>query len=187
MFETLFEYPYLPFLIFTARICDVTIGTLRIIFVSKGMKSVAPFLGFFEVLIWIVVISQILTRANDWICYISYASGYATGNYIGMIIEERLAMGIYLVRVFTLNAGGELVKKLNKKGFGATCLKGRGITSEVDVIETVVSRKNMIAVESLINDFDTEAFFVVEDVRSIQKGIFPSKNLSMMKRWRIGK
>jgi uncharacterized protein YebE (UPF0316 family) len=187
MFETLFEYPYLPFMIFAARICDVTVGTLRIIFVSKGMKSVAPFLGFFEVLIWIVVISKILTNANDWICYIAYASGYATGNYIGMIIEERLAMGIYLVRVFTLNSGTELVKVLNSNGFGATCLKGRGMTSEVDVVETVVSRKNMVTVESLIKSFDKEAFFVVEDVRSTQKGIFPSKNLSQMKRWRIGK
>jgi uncharacterized protein YebE (UPF0316 family) len=187
MFEILFEYPYLPFLIFVARICDVTIGTLRIIFVSKGMKGVAPFLGFFEVLIWIVVISQILTKANDWICYIAYASGYATGNYIGMIIEERLAMGIYLVRVFTLNNGNELVQILNKKNFGATCLKGRGMSNEVDVVETVVSRKNMLVVESAIQDFDPEAFFVVEDVRSTQKGIFPSKNLSLLKRWRIGK
>jgi uncharacterized protein YebE (UPF0316 family) len=187
MFEILFEYPYLPFLIFVARICDVTIGTLRIIFVSKWMKRVAPFLGFFEVLIWIVVISQILTKANDWICYVAYASGYATGNYIGMIIEERLAMGIYLVRVFTLKNGNDLVKVLNQKNFGATCLKGRGISNEVDVVETVVSRKNMVAVESSIEDFDSEAFFVVEDVRSTQKGIFPSKNLSLLKRWRIGK
>jgi uncharacterized protein YebE (UPF0316 family) len=187
MFETLFEYPYLPFLIFAARICDVTIGTLRIIFVSKGMKSVAPVLGFFEVLIWIVVISQILTKADDWICYIAYASGYATGNYIGMIIEERLAMGIYLVRVFTLKSGTELVQILNKKNFGATCLKGRGMSNEVDVVETVVSRKNMLMVESLIKDFDAEAFFVIEDVRSTQKGIFPSKNLPMLKRWRVGK
>jgi uncharacterized protein YebE (UPF0316 family) len=187
MFESLFEYPYLPFMIFFARICDVTVGTLRIIFVSKGMKRVAPFLGFIEVLIWIVVISQILTKANDWICYIAYASGYATGNYIGMMIEERLAMGVYLVRVFTLNDGSELVRILNGKGFGATCLKGHGMTNEVDVVETVVSRKNMDTVETLIKTFDTETFFVVEDVRSTQKGIFPSKNISLMKRWRIGK
>jgi len=187
MFETLFEYPFLPFLIFVARICDVTIGTLRIIFVSKGMKTVAPFLGFFEVLIWIVVISQILSNAKDWVCYIAYASGYATGNYIGMIIEERLAMGIYLVRVFTLNNGNELVRILNTKNFGATCLKGHGIAKEVDVVETVVSRKNMVVVETSIKDFDPDAFFVIEDVRSTQRGIFPSKNLPLLKRWRIGK
>jgi uncharacterized protein YebE (UPF0316 family) len=104
-----------------------------------------------------------------------------------MIIEERLAMGIYLVRVFTLNNGNDLVKILNRKNFGATCLKGRGVTAEVDVVETVVSRKNMVVVESAINDFDPEAFFVIEDVRSTQKGIFPSKNFSLLRRWRLGK
>ncbi|MDR1055351.1 MAG: DUF2179 domain-containing protein [Prevotellaceae bacterium] len=187
MFETLFEYPYLPFLIFFARICDVTIGTLRIIFVSKGMKKVAPFLGFFEVLIWIVVISEILTKANDWVCYIAYAAGYATGNYIGMIIEERLAMGIYLVRVFTLRDGNELVRMLNKNNFGATCIKGRGIENEVDIIETVVGRKNMEIVEAIIKEFDDAAFFVIEDVRSTQRGIFPTKNAKILKRWRVGK
>lgn len=187
MFEILLEYPYLPFLIFFARICDVTIGTLRIIFVSKGLKKVAPVLGFFEVLIWIIVISQILTKANDWVCYVAYAAGYATGNFIGMMIEERLAMGIYLVRVFTLRDGNELVKMLNKNNFGATCLKGRGIEKEVDIVETVVSRKNMAIVESTIKDFDNTAFFVVEDVRSTQRGIFPTKNTSLLRSWRIGK
>ncbi|MDR0559054.1 MAG: DUF5698 domain-containing protein [Prevotellaceae bacterium] len=187
MFDILFEYPYLPFLIFIARIFDVTIGTLRIVFVSKGMKNVAPVFGFFEVLIWIIVISQILSKANDWICYISYAGGYATGNYIGLKIEERLAMGIFLVRVFTLNDGNELVKTLNSDNFGATCLKGRGFEKEVDIVETVVSRKNMATVESKIRDFDSSAFFVIEDVRSTQRGIFPAKNVSILKRWRIGK
>ncbi|MDR2423557.1 MAG: DUF5698 domain-containing protein [Prevotellaceae bacterium] len=187
MFEILFEYPYLPFLIFTARIVDVTIGTLRIVFVSKGMKVVAPILGFFEVLIWIVVISQILSKANDWLCYVTYAGGYATGNYIGLRIEERLAMGIYLVRIFTLNDGNELVRILNNNNFGATCLKGRGIEKEVDIVETVVGRKNMKLVESYIRKFDESAFFVIEDVRHTQRGIFPAKNTSLLRRWRIGK
>lgn len=187
MFEILFEYPYLPFLIFTARIVDVTIGTLRIVFVSKGMKIVAPIFGFFEVLIWIVVISQILGKANDWLCYVTYAGGYATGNYIGLKIEERLAMGIYLVRVFTLNDGNELVKILNNNNFGATCLKGRGIEKEVDIVETVVGRKNMKLVESEIQQFDESAFFVIEDVRHTRRGIFPAKNVSLLKRWRVGK
>jgi len=187
MFDILFQYPYLPFIIFFARICDVTIGTLRIIFVSKGMKKLAPILGFFEVLIWIVIISEILTKANDWVCYIAYAAGYASGNFIGMIIEERLAMGIYLVRVFTLRGGNELVKKLNQNNFGATCLKGRGAEREVDIVETVVGRKNMETVELIINDFDPDTFFVIEDVRSTQRGIFPIKSARILKHWRIGK
>ena len=188
MFDILFDYPYLPFLIFFARICDVTIGTLRIIFVSKGMKNLAPILGFFEVLIWIVVISKILTNANDWVCYIAYAAGYATGNYVGMRIEERLAIGIFIVRVFTMLEGNGLIRMLNKNNVGATCIKGKGIEREVDVVEIVVSRKNIDMVESIIKDFDEAAFFVVEDVRSIKRGIFPVKtDNNILKNWRLGK
>ncbi|MDD2560397.1 MAG: DUF5698 domain-containing protein, partial [Bacteroidales bacterium] len=86
MFDFLDSYPILlPLIIFFGRIIDVTLGTLRIIFVSKGQKTLAPLIGFFEVFIWIVVISQILSRANDLVAYLSYAAGYATGNYVGII------------------------------------------------------------------------------------------------------
>ena len=86
MFDFLDQYPYLlPVIIFFGRIIDVTLGTLRIIFVSKGEKYKAPIIGFFEVFIWIVIISQIFSRANDLLAYISYAAGYATGNYVGKI------------------------------------------------------------------------------------------------------
>ena len=85
----LFSYVLMPLLIFLARICDVSIGTLRIIFVSKGKKNIAPILGFFEVLIWITAISKIMQNLDNYINYIAYAAGFATGNLIGMIIEEK--------------------------------------------------------------------------------------------------
>ncbi len=75
----LFSYAILPLLIFLARICDVSIGTLRIIFVSKGVKKVAPVLGFFEVLIWIIAISKIMQNLDNYVNYIAYAAGFATG------------------------------------------------------------------------------------------------------------
>jgi uncharacterized protein YebE (UPF0316 family) len=83
MLDFLDLYPWLlPFMIFFGRIIDVTLGTMRIIFVSKGEKLKAPLIGFFEVFIWVVVISQILVRANDLVSYLSYAAGYAAGNYM---------------------------------------------------------------------------------------------------------
>ena len=106
MFDFLDTYPYLlPIIIFFGRIIDVTLGTLRIIFVSKGEKYKAPLIGFFEVLIWIVVISEIFSRANDMIAYISYAAGYASGNFVGIIIEQRIAFGIILCRIYTRKNG----------------------------------------------------------------------------------
>ena len=187
MFTFLDQYPYLlPVMIFFGRICDVTLGTLRIIFVSKGEKYKAPIIGFFEVFIWIVIISQILSRANDLVAYLSYAAGYASGNYVGILIEQRIAYGIVLCRIYTQRNGMELVHTLNKMNYGATMTRGEGSTQEVNIIETVIDRKQMKTLERALTGFDPNIFYVVEDVRTRQNGIFP-KRKNILARWRIGK
>ena len=140
----LYLYGVLPLLIFFARICDVTIGTLRIIYVSKGQRRIAPILGFFEVFIWIVAISQIMKNLNNFACYFGYAAGFATGNYIGMLVEERLAFGKVLVRVFSTDNGADLVQILNASGFGATSFQAQGAQGEVSIIYSVINRKNLL-------------------------------------------
>ncbi|HPA70469.1 MAG TPA: DUF5698 domain-containing protein, partial [Bacteroidales bacterium] len=87
------NYLLLPLFIFLARIFDVSLGTLRIIFVTKGMRIIAPLVGFFEVLIWLLAISRIMQDLDNWVSYIAYAGGFATGNFVGMYLEERLAIG----------------------------------------------------------------------------------------------
>lgn len=187
MFDFLDIYPWLlPFMIFFGRIFDVSLGTLRIIFVSKGEKYIAPIIGFFEVFIWVVIISQILTRANDLVSYLSYAAGYASGNYIGILLEQRIAYGIVLCRIYTQKNGMELVQILNKINFGATMTHGEGSTNEVDIIETVIDRNQMKTLERTLTDFDQNIFYVVEDVRTKQNGIFP-KRRTILSRWRLGK
>lgn len=187
MFDFLDQYPYLlPIFIFLGRICDVTLGTLRIIFVSKGQKSVAPIIGFFEVFIWIVIISEILSRANSMTAYLSYAAGYASGTYVGMRIENRLAFGILLYRVYTSKDAHELVAKINQQGYGATMITGDGSTGKVDIVETVVGRNEMRKIESVLTDFDDRIFFVTSDVRTAKNGIFP-KTQTLFARWRPGK
>ncbi len=187
MFDFLDFYPWLlPFIIFFGRIIDVTLGTLRIIFVSKGEKYKAPLIGFFEVFVWIVIISQILARANDMLSYFSYAAGYASGNYVGILIEKRIAYGIVLCRIYTQKNGMKLVQILNKLNFGATLMHGEGSTNEVDIIEAVIDRKEMKTMERTLNVFDSNIFYVVEDVRTRQNGIFP-KRKNILSRWRIGK
>ncbi|HLW09889.1 MAG TPA: DUF5698 domain-containing protein [Fermentimonas sp.] len=187
MFDFLDIYPWLlPIVIFFGRIIDVSLGTLRIIFVSKGEKDKAPLIGFIEVFIWVVVISQILSRANDMVAYLSYAAGYAAGNYVGLILENRIAYGVILCRIYTQKNGFELIKALNKLNIGATMTHGKGSTNEVDIIETVVDRKEMKSLELAINNFDSNSFYVVEDVRTKKNGIFP-KRKTILTRWRIGK
>lgn len=186
-----YTYLVLPLLIFFARICDVTIGTMRIIFVSKGQRRIAPFLGFFEVLIWILAISQIMNHLDNFICYIAYASGFATGNYVGMLVEERLAVGNLIIRVITHKDGDKLAKRLNGNGYGATLINAEGSSGNVNIIYSIVARNDLQQVLSIINDFNPKAFYSIEDVRKVSSGIFPEKlpmgGINILQRWRKGK
>jgi uncharacterized protein YebE (UPF0316 family) len=172
--EWLDLYPWmLPAVIFTGRICDVSLGTLRIIFVSRGERRLAPLIGFLEVFIWIMIISQLLSRANELSSYVAYAGGYASGTFIGMLLEARLGLGFTKYRLFTKKKGEELVNVLHAKGFGATLVHGEGaISHHVDIVETVISRKDAKNLELAIMAFDPSAFCVIEDIRAKQKGIF---------------
>lgn len=187
MLNFLENYPYLlPFIIFFGRILDVSLGTLRIIFVSKGEKLKAPIIGFFEIFIWIVVVSEIFSGDNNIITYTSYALGYAAGNYVGILIEKRIAFGVILCRVYTNKSGSKLINYLNLKGFGATMTHGTGSVNEVDIVETIFDRKRMKHVSEIILSFDKDAFYVIEDVRTRSRGIFPKTN-NLLRRWRPGK
>lgn len=186
MFSFIDTYPWaLPLLIFFGRICDVTLGTLRIIFVSKGEKIKAPIVGFFEVFIWVVIISQIFSHANDIIAYIAYAGGYAAGNFVGILVENKIAFGFQMFRIYTKKNGSELTAALNKKGFGSTYIRGEGAVSEVDIVEAVVNRKDAKQIKNIIDHFDSNAFYVIEDIRSKRKGIFATA--SSVSAQRIGK
>ena len=173
MFDFVDSYPWvLPVIIFVGRICDVTLGTLRIIFVSKGEKRKAPIVGFFEVFIWVVVISQIFSHATNIVAYIAYAAGYATGNYVGILVENKIGFGYQLFRIYTKYDGALLCRELNKRGFGSTLIRGEGILSEVSIIEAVVKRRAEKIITALIAEYDPETFYLIEDIRSKQKGIF---------------
>lgn len=190
----LFSYLIMPLLIFLARICDVSIGTLRIIFVSKGNRNIAPVLGFFEVLIWIIAISKIMQNLDNYVNYVAYAAGFATGNFVGMIIEEKLAMGIQMIRVFTSERGMDLVKTLNSNGFGATTIEAHGAKEKIYIVYSIVHRNELQRVLEVINSFNPRAFFTIEDVKAVNEGIFnPKKKGSIfpfeniIREWRKGK
>lgn len=190
----LFSLIILPLLIFLARICDVSIGTMRIIFVSKGKKSIAPILGFFEVLIWIIAISKIMQNLDNYVNYVAYAAGFATGNFVGMILEEKLAVGIQMIRVFANERGTELVQTLNSKGYGATVVEACGAREKVHLIYTIVQRNELEKVLSLIEGFNPKAFYTIEDIKSVNEGIFTHQRqntilpfVNVLKQWRKGK
>lgn len=189
-----FYYLVLPIIIFLARICDVSIGTLRIIFVSRGKKNIAPILGFFEVLIWIIVIGKIMQNASNMACYIGYAAGFATGNYVGMLIEEKLAMGFVVVRIITPIDAIELKNALLKAEIGTTTVPAEGAVGKVDVIFTSIQRSDLPKVVELIQIHNPKAFYTVEDLKYVSEGVFPvhqsllkKQGISSILRWRKGK
>ncbi|NTV83691.1 MAG: hypothetical protein HGA23_05250, partial [Bacteroidales bacterium] len=116
----LFTWVILPLLIFFARILDVSIGTLRLIFVSKGYKFYAPMLGFFEVIIWLLAIGQIMQHLDNFLCYVAYGLGFATGNYLGIYLDEKMSLGTVLIRVVPKMDTTNLINRLREESFGAS-------------------------------------------------------------------
>ncbi|MFW5879605.1 MAG: DUF2179 domain-containing protein [bacterium] len=165
------DYLLLPLFIFLARICDVSLGTIRIVFVSKGLKFIAPILGFIEVLIWIVAISRIMENLTNWACYIAYAGGFVIGNYIGMIIEEKIAIGVEMIRIITKKNPGKLISELKEKGYGVTFIKAEGNYGEVGVIYSIIKRNKLDEVVSIIRQFNPKALYTVEDIKFVNKNI----------------
>ena len=170
-----YAWVVLPILIFCARVTDVTLGTLRIIFISRGRRILAPLLGFFEVLIWIVVVSQILQNLHSPLSFIAYAAGFATGNYVGMLIEDKLAIGTLIVRVIVPQEASLLMAQLATAGYGVTSIDAHGTMGAVTLIYTVVKRKDLYAVMTIIQTTYPKAFTSVEEVRSTHEGIFPAR------------
>ena len=171
----IYQYIVLPIIIFFARICDVSLGTLRIVFVSRGKKNIAPLLGFFEVLIWVLVISEIFKNMGSMVGYIAYAAGYAAGNYIGILIEERIAIGMQLIKVFSAKDILSLQKCLNENGFGTTVVDGDGSEGKVKILYMVITRKTAKRAKNILAEFDPNIFYVIEDVKSVKSGIFPQE------------
>lgn len=162
----------LPLIIFFGRIVDVSLGTIRIVLVSRGARHIAPFVGFVEIFIWIVVIAQVLKHADGWLAYFSYAAGYAAGTYAGLRLEGFIGFGYAVLRMFTKQPAASLVLELNRNGFGATMMAGEGAVSKVNIVESVVRRINIRAVERIMEKHDPSAFVTIEDVRTRHKGIF---------------
>ncbi len=174
----IYTYIFIPFLIFCSRIIDVTIGTMRIVFIAKGLKFIAPILGFIEVLIWIIAIRTIMDNLNNFITYIAYAAGFAVGNLIGMVIENKISLGLVSIRIITNQDSSDLVEILRDKNYGVTIADAEGSDGKVNIIFTVIKRKNLNDILNLIKLYNPRSFYSIEDVRYVNMGIFPTMNYS---------
>lgn len=169
----LFSWVILPMLIFIARTCDVTLATLRNIFLSKNIRTIVPFLGFFEALLWLMAVSQIVKNLHHPVSYLAFAAGYSMGMFVGIKIEERLALGKQMLRIITHKDPSGLIEKLKANSFGSTVIDAAGGTGPVKIILTVINRKDLPLVAGIIHEHNPTAFYSIEDIRTANQGIFP--------------
>lgn len=135
------------------------------------MKLLATIFGFFEVLIWLVAITQIMQHLSNFVVYITYAAGFAIGNYIGILIENKLAMGYVAVRAITQKEATDLVFQLREKKFSVTSIAARGVSGRVRLVIAIIRRKDLEEVISIIKHYNPNAFYSVEDVKSVSNKI----------------
>lgn len=166
-----FEIIILPILIFLARIIDVTIGTFRIVMVARGKKYIAPLLGFIEVVIWIVAIGKIMENLDNWVNIVAYAGGFATGNYIGLFIEEKVAMGVVKIQIITAKSANDLIAKLKAAGYGITHHEATGANGKVSILYSIINRADVPMVIDMISTYNPNAFYSIEDVKFVNRGV----------------
>jgi uncharacterized protein YebE (UPF0316 family) len=159
-------------LIFILRVSDMTLDTLRVLFVMRGKKRIAWILGFFQSAIFVLAIGKVLTQLDNPLNIIGYAAGFATGNVVGMYIEERIAIGHVLINIISPRRGSAIVNHLRQNGYAVTELSGRGKDGMVSMINCSVLRKQVDTVRSLVNEIDPEAFITAEDVRPVRRGFW---------------
>lgn len=162
---------WLALAIFLARIVDVSMGTFRTIMVIRGYRVLATAIGFVEVLIWIVAISSVITNLDAWYLIVAYAGGYASGNYIGMLLESRVAIGSELVRAISWRSDGHLAEALRSAGWDAVAVPGIGPAREaVEIVLVVEPRRRIGQLLQAIREIDPDAVYTTSDIRSVHEG-----------------
>jgi uncharacterized protein YebE (UPF0316 family) len=160
----------LSLLIFLARVADVSLGTFRTIAVFRGQKLLAACIGFFETMIWLVAAGQVLTHLDRWYLAVAYAGGFSVGNFVGIWIEGRFAIGLELVRCISFSRD-ILAQKIRTEGFQVISTDGdMGSEIPVEVMYMVEKRRNIPKLIKLIKAFDSTAIYTVSDVRSVYEG-----------------
>lgn len=161
----IFSLVILPILIFVARVADVTMSTIRIIFVSKGVKLLAPLVGFFEVLIWVIAVGQVIYNVTNILNYVAYAGGFALGTYIGIWIEERISIGTVSVRIISRGGESDMGDSLKSEGYKITVVDAYGTSGPVKIIYTIVKRKKLGRLIETVKNINPKALYSFGDIR----------------------
>jgi uncharacterized protein YebE (UPF0316 family) len=161
-------------LIFLARVLDMSLDTLRVLFMMRGKKKIAWGLGFMQSAIFVLAITSVLRNLSNPLTVFGYASGFATGVVLGMVLEERLAIGHVHLTIISSRLGTAVAERLRTEGYGITEVPARGKDGMVTLLNCSVLRKNVDRVYELVSEVDPSAFITAEDVRPVRRGFWRS-------------
>lgn len=162
--------PWGPALIFALRVVDVSMGTIRVLTIMRGARSLAALISFFEILIWIVAAGAVIQNLTSPLHAFGYAGGFAAGTAVGMWLEGKLALGVCSVRVFSTHSQQELVETLRERGFGVTEQEGRGREGPVAILHAVVRRRDVRDVTRTVEQHDPDAFVTIQNDAVVHRG-----------------
>jgi uncharacterized protein YebE (UPF0316 family) len=172
----LYAWVILPFLIFLARVCDVSMETIRVIYISRGIKYLAPIIAFFEIVIWLLAMEVVMKDLSNIANFMAFALGFATGTYVGFVIEEKLSIGMVILRIVTTDdSNEEIVSFMQSENYGITTLDATGSRGNVKMILSLVNRVDVPRITEHIHSTNPHAFFSIEDVRYVNEGVFRPK------------
>jgi uncharacterized protein YebE (UPF0316 family) len=172
----IYSWVILPLLIFIARICDVSMETIRVIYISKGIKFLAPIIAFFEIVIWLLAMEMVMNDLSNIANFLAFAFGFAMGTYVGLVIEEKLSIGKVILRIVTTGeSNDEIISFMRSENYGTTMFDATGSRGNVKMILSLVNRAEVARITEKIQTTNPHAFFSIEDVRYVNEGVFRPK------------
>ena len=166
----------IPLLVFGARVIDVSLETLRIILLARGGRFIVPTIAFIEIIFWVVSLGLVVNDFTNPVYLLSYAAGFATRNYVGILLEERLAMGVCILRVITSREDRSLIDAIRATGYGVTVVAAEGLQGPCTIFYSVVRRYDLLRITEMVEEMSPSAFCTIEDVRSTTRGTFPQSD-----------
>lgn len=158
--------------IFCAKIAHVSLGTIRIIYLTRGKSITAAVIGFFEVIIYLIALTMVLSNIDQWSNILVYGLGFATGNIVGSVIEEKIAVGYVHVQIITVQNGGTLEELLREQGYGVTSMPCYGKEGAHRTLQVLLKRRELPSFVKKMHKLDPDAFISISDTRKIMGGYF---------------
>ncbi|MCA9973846.1 MAG: DUF2179 domain-containing protein [Anaerolineales bacterium] len=156
--------------IFLLRVIGVTISTVRVLVMMRGRKLASVVMGFFEVLVYVVAIGQVVNNLSNVWNILGYCLGFSAGTLVGMWLDERTTTGFSTVRVISRSYGQRIADVLRDAGYGATVEWGHGREGSVGMVLAIVRRQEVNDVCTLADQVDPKAFVTIEEARAVRRG-----------------